>query len=417
MAYCLHTVIAYNNCRCTHMEPSPSYTESEPSSPFTPGQQPKLEATATGDLDGLCFAVKDLIDVAGWRTGCGNPDWLEHAEYASKSATVVNSLLAAGATLTGKTITDELAFSLEGNNAHYGIPLNPACPDRLPGGSSSGSASAVAQGLVDFSLGTDTGGSVRIPAAFCGVYGMRPSHGSVSLQGVMPFAPSYDCIGWFARDINILKRVAKAIMPGLNCTTEASLQLYQFTDAFHLVEPELADAMRTCMQPLGDIPSLEVFDKDQKLWLTTYQVLQGREIWIQLGESITQYGIHFGNSIAQRFKQCSVITDEEVICSQKFREYVCKHLDRLIPKNSAVILPGAPCLPLFKNDSDEQLDDFYSAALTLNSIAGHARLPQITLPAGTLNGCPVSLSLIGRRGDDFRLLNTAQSLVDHFNFS
>src|SRR5262245_14511538 len=157
-----------------------------------------VEPTRSGPLDGLRVAVKDLIDVAGHRTGCGNPRWLETHPPAVAHAVAVEVLLAAGARLVGKTITDELAFSIVGENAHYGTPLNPAAPDRVPGGSSSGSASAVACGLVDFALGTDTGGSVRVPASNCGIWGWRPTHGLVSVAGVVPFAPTLDTVGVFA---------------------------------------------------------------------------------------------------------------------------------------------------------------------------------------------------------------------------
>ena len=173
----------------------------------------RRDATGAGLLDGLTFALKDLIDVAGCRTGAGNPDWLARQSPAERSATVVEKTLAAGATLVGKTITDELAFSLEGRNVHYGSPINPACPDRMCGGSSSGSGVAVAAGLVDFAIGTDTGGSVRVPASFLGVFGFRPSHGAVSLDGVVPFAPSYDTVGWFARDAELLEKVGLVLLP------------------------------------------------------------------------------------------------------------------------------------------------------------------------------------------------------------
>ncbi len=148
-----------------------------------------LAATGEGPLSGLTFVVKDIIDVAGHRTGCGNPTWLATHPPATVHAVCVEQLLAAGGRAVGKTISDEIAFSLLGENHFYGTPLNPAAPDRIPGGSSSGSASAVACGLADFALGTDTGGSVRVPASNCGLWGLRPSHGFVSVAGVMPFAP------------------------------------------------------------------------------------------------------------------------------------------------------------------------------------------------------------------------------------
>ena len=128
-----------------------------------------LLPTGTGSLDGLCFAVKDVIDVAGCKTGCGNPTWRDSHPPAVAYGVCVEQLLRAGALCVGKTICDELAFSLLGENHFYGTPLNPQAPDRVPGGSSSGSACAVACGLVDFALGADTGGSVRVPASNCGI--------------------------------------------------------------------------------------------------------------------------------------------------------------------------------------------------------------------------------------------------------
>src|SRR5947199_6802555 len=160
----------------------------------------ELPPTGSGMLDGLCFAVKDLIDVAGWKTGCGNPTWRDSHPPAMAHAVCVEQLLRAGARCVGKTICDELAFSLLGENHFYGTPLNARAPDRVPGGSSSGSASAVAAGLCDTALGTDTGGSVRVPASFCGLYGIRPTHGRIDMSGVMPQAPRTGTTRWFARD-------------------------------------------------------------------------------------------------------------------------------------------------------------------------------------------------------------------------
>src|SRR3954465_11916524 len=171
-----------------------------------------LPPTNDGPLRGLRFAVKDLIDVAGHPTGCGNPTWLATHPPAIPSAVCVAQLLAAGAQCEGKTITDEFAFSLLGENYHYGTPLNPAAPNRVTGGSSNGSASAVACGIVDFALGTDTGGSVRVPASNCGIWGWRPSHGFISVAGVMPFSPTLDTVGVFARTAELLQRIATVLL-------------------------------------------------------------------------------------------------------------------------------------------------------------------------------------------------------------
>src|SRR5918911_522317 len=186
-----------------------------PRSAFVPHNLPKpLVGKTDGPLAGLRAAVKDMYDIAGTRTGGGNPDWLRAQAPASANAAAIEQLLDAGATIIGKTVCDEFFFSLAGVNAHYGTPLNPRAPGRLPGGSSSGSASATAAGACDFALGSDTGGSVRVPAAFCGIYGIRPTHGRVHLAGAMAMAPSFDVAGWFASGPGVFRRVGEVLLEG-----------------------------------------------------------------------------------------------------------------------------------------------------------------------------------------------------------
>src|SRR5436309_7882862 len=165
-----------------------------------------VKGTGAGPLPNLIFGAKNIYDVAGHKTGFGSPDWLATHGPATRTAPSKQILLDAGADLEGKPHTDELTYSLMGENAHYGPPINVNAPGRIPGGSSSGSAAAVAGRLVDFAVGSDTGGSVRAPASFCGIYGIRPTHGRVSLEGACPLAPSFDTYGWFARDPALLER-------------------------------------------------------------------------------------------------------------------------------------------------------------------------------------------------------------------
>src|SRR5262245_37205464 len=209
--------------------------------------------TGSGPLDGLSFAVKDLIDVAGWKTGCGNPTWRDSHPAAVMHAVCVEQLLQAGAHCFGKTISDEMAFSLLGQNHFYGTPLNPLAPERVPGGSSSGSASAVACALVDFALGTDTGGSVRVPASNCGIWGLRPSHGRISLAGVMPFAPAFDTVGVLARDAEVLARVAGVLLGDEVPDRPAVGAVHLIREAFALCD---ADVLRALQTPLGRLRHL-----------------------------------------------------------------------------------------------------------------------------------------------------------------
>src|SRR5256714_10411554 len=209
---------------------------------FVPGQQFRVEGRAGGPLAGLTFAAKDLFDVAGYPTGGGNPDWARQHPIPTRHAWAVKTLLDAGATLIGKTITDEVSLGILGENPFDGTPLNPKAPDRVPGGSSSGSASAVAQGLCDTALGTDTGGSVRVPASFCGLYGIRPTHGRLDVAGMMAQAPSSDTTGWVARDAETFVRVSAAVVWQPDPATVPT-RLIVAVDAFAFAEPEVAAAL------------------------------------------------------------------------------------------------------------------------------------------------------------------------------
>ncbi len=378
---------------------------------FVPGPLLQIAATAAGQLDGLNFAVKDLIDVAGIVTGGGNPDWQRTHEPAQRSAPVVERLLAAGASILGKTITDELAFSLEGVNEHYGTPLNTACPDRIPGGSSSGSASAVAAGLVDFALGTDTGGSVRVPASFCGLYGMRPTHNAISLDGVLPFAPSYDTVGWFARDAELLAKVGDVLLPPAKPAPIETLIIVR--DAFAIADAPVAAALRDLCARLGVTQEITVFDGAEADWFEAYRILQGTENWRELGPWITATQPRFGEAIAPRFAGTAEITDDDVARWQPLRDGIRARLRAQLGGGVAWLIPTAPCTALRKDapGAGAQIGPFYGRALTLTSIAGHAGLPQINLPVATVDGCPVGLSLVAGAGQDRALLDAARILT------
>jgi amidase len=370
---------------------------------FVPGPPVTLQPTAQGKLSGLAFAVKDLIDIAGHVTGGGNPDWLRTHAPARRSAPAVERLLAAGAALSGKTITDELAFSLEGANAYYGTPLNTACPDRIPGGSSSGSASAVAAGVVDFALGTDTGGSVRVPASFCGLFGFRPTHDAIPLTGVIPFAPSYDTIGWFARNMATLAAVGDVLLAQIGSSPIRRLIVVR--DAFALADPEVAAALRAAALMLGASEEITLLQGEENDWLECYRVLQGTEIWRELGNWITATKPVFGPAIAPRFADAAAIRDADVAHFIPLRTEFSGRLRKLLVDGTGLVIPTTPCIALRKDVPDEQIGAFYQRTLTLTSIAGHAGLPQLTLPAGQIDGCPIGLSIVAGPHLDRALLD------------
>lgn len=386
------------------------HASSSPSGAFVPGPRAQREPTGTGVLDGVRVAVKDLIDVGGTASTCGNPDWAASHAVPTQNAPCVAALLAAGARVVGKTVTDELAFSLEGENAFHGTPRNPAAPDRLPGGSSSGSAVAVASAETDLALGTDTGGSVRVPASFCGVHAMRPTHGRISLAGVLPFAESYDTVGWFARDAALL-RAAGHVLLGTRCHVETRpLRLCVAEDALALAEPEVAQALRAWAQAKGITEKRQAFVRPWCEVQEAYSVLQGLEIRAALGPWIRERWPTFGPAIAPRFAGALALDPTLEAPWRRWREEMRRELVARIGPDEAWLLPAAPGVALPLNASGEQRGAFYERALALGALAGHAGLPQIVLPLLQVEGLPVGVSFIAGPGQDESLLDLALAL-------
>ncbi len=323
----------------------------------------EVPPTGSGPLDGLRFAVKDLIDVAGMKTGCGNPSWRDAHPPAVAHAVCVEQLLRAGARCVGKTILDELAFSLLGENHFYGTPLNPAAPDRVPGGSSSGSASAVACGLVDFALGTDTGGSVRVPASNCGIYGFRPSHGFISVAGVNPFAPTFDTVGIFARDVEVLARVASVLLAWEPAAAEPPATVHLLREAFELADPEIQQALvepvRWLKAQFGDRfreISLHDIDGDEPVvdlsaWCDTYCVLQWAEIRSSLGAWIADAKPNLGPTIAASFELTTQLDRRRVAEAIARREHYYRCLQRFLGPHDLICMPTAPTPAPLKGQS------------------------------------------------------------------
>jgi len=391
----------------------------DPWGAWVPGPRATRNALCQGLLSGRTFAVKDLIDVEDVVTGGGNPDWTASHGPAPRDAETVRALRLAGAAMAGKTITDELAFSLEGENAHHGTPINPKAPDRLPGGSSSGSAVAVSAGLVDFALGTDTGGSVRVPASFCGVFGFRPTHGAVSLDGVIPFAPSYDTIGWMARDGALLERIGRVLLPGSASadasssravTAPPSPTLMLAEDAFALADPACAERVRLAASRLGASDDLCVMEGGSTDWLHAYATLQGAEIHRTLGPWMAEHRPRFGPEMAPRFAGVAMLDTADIERWTHWRAGQIARLHALLAPGVALLMPTTPGQALPKSSTPAERGAFYATSLAVNSIAGHAGLPQATVPLVTPGHAPYGLSIVGAPGSDLRLLTWVAGL-------
>lgn len=379
---------------------------------FVPGPACERAPTGSGALDGVRLAVKDLIDVQGAATGGGNPDWAaSHPTAATADAACVAALRAAGARVVGKTVTDELAFSLEGENAFHGTPRHPVQADRLPGGSSSGSVVAVAWGEADLALGTDTGGSVRVPASFCGVAAMRPSHGRVPLTGVLPFAPSYDTVGWFARDAALLCDAGRVLL-GATAGGRSPLRLCIAEDAVALADAPVREALRDWARRAGIREARQAFAGDWVTWSQAYAELQGHEIAEHLGPWIRRSRPRFGAAIGPRFEQALALDPAQRPRWQAWRAQAARRLLQQLGPDEAWLVPAAPCVALPQSADGDARAHFYARALALGSLAGHAGLPQVVLPLARAQGLPVGISFIAAPGQDERLLDLARTFSE-----
>ncbi|KAK0601916.1 hypothetical protein LWI29_028740 [Acer saccharum] len=375
-------------------------------------------------LKGLTFAVKDIFDVDGYVTGFGNPDWARTHSSATSTAPAVLAMLQGGATSIGKTVMDEMAYSITGENKHYGTPMNPYALDRVPGGSSSGSAVAVGAKLVDFSLGTDTGGSVRVPASYCGIFGFRPSHGAVSTTGVIPMAQSFDTVGWFARDPTILNRVGRVLLqlPDMHlvkpsqfiipedCFQLSSIPSDRITQILVKSVEKLFGGHMIKHAILGDyvkdkVPSLKHFiseeNKDQEYTIpslaalsSAMRLLQRYEFKNNHGEWVTTVKPDLGPGISERVWEAVRTTAEKIDVCQSMKTELRAALTDLLGDYGILVIPtvlGPP--PKLQTDA---MESFGTRNFSLLSIAGVSGFCQVSVPLGLYNNLPVAVSLLAK---------------------
>ena len=385
----------------------------DPLGAFCTHSRPVSAGSGEGPLKGLAFAVKDVFDIAGYKTGFGSPEWLATHEPATATASAVQRLLDAGARMVGKTLTDELAYSLTGENVHYGTPVNPAAPDRVPGGSSNGSASAVAGGLVDFALGTDCGGSVRLPASYCGIFGIRPTVDRVPLDGVIPFGPPFDVAGWFARDAGLLETVGRVLLG--EPASPPPRRLLRGVDVFQAVEDRVAAALEDAVARVEDAvaPAVDVSLAEGGLghWFETFRVVQGASIWSNLGGWVTETRPRLGAGAKMRLDWAAGLDSRAIAAARADHAAIRNRLDSVLDDGDVLVIPTSPRAAPLKNTPLDDIEiRFRNQAMHLLCIAGLGGLPQVSLPMATIDGLPLGLSLVGPRGADMQLLALARKL-------
>jgi len=381
---------------------------------FVPGQQFRIEGRVGGPLSGLTFAAKDLFDVAGHPTGGGNPDWARSHPIPTRHAWAVQTLLDAGADLIGKTITDEVSLGILGENPFEGTPMNPRAPGRVPGGSSAGSAAAVAARLCDTALGTDTGGSVRVPASFCGIYGIRPTHGRLDLSGMMSQAPSSDTTGWFANDAETFARVS-AVMLGEAIPDALPTRLVIATDAFALADPETAASLEPMVGRLrtlvGEVHETAMAPPGLAAWARAQRTLQPYEAWLTFQEWIDRTNPRFQFSVARNLALAPTMPASERAWASLVRQEARGRMRQLLPPGTILCLPTTPFPAPLCGQPLSVLEPLRDRITALCSHGGLTGVPQISLPGATVDGVPVGLSILGGRGSDASLVAVARAMA------
>jgi amidase len=366
----------------------------------------------------LTVAVKDLFHIANYPTTAGNPDWLKTNPIPTTTSPVVSALLDAGASVLGKTITDELAYSLNGQNIHYGTPINAKNPALLPGGSSSGSATAVAIGNADIGLGTDTGGSIRVPASYQGLFGLRPTHGVISTKNMVGLAPSFDTVGWMTRDLDTLTKVADVLLPNNIAKLPHTKIRLGYSNNLNKACAQ-QNSLNTLLAKLTCEPNIQLTELSAELSLTylqtaaeAFKTLQGAEIWLTHGQWIENQKPVFAADIATRFAWCRTITEEQKLQAVKIQLEFIDKIQHLFTQVDFLLIPttpgGAPSLTL----SDTDLVNYRNQLMSMTCIAGLAGLPQLQIPLHALSTSPMGISILGPKYHDHQLLALATTLLD-----
>jgi len=388
----------------------------DPANAFLDYGAAEAPSAPNGPLKGLTFAVKDIFDVAGYPTGGGSPVMRAESPIHTTNAPLVDSMLDAGAEFVGKTQTDELTFSMNGQNKHFPEPVNPRAAGRITGGSSSGSAAAVAAGLCDFALGSDTGGSVRAPASYCGLWGIRPTHARVGNSRAMPLAPSFDTAGYFADRPGIFAKVAPVFL-GEDARDFALTRLVRVDDAFaRLLSEREAAALKPAEEKaaalLGAPDRVTVAAEGLQDWYWTFRRLQAVEAWKEHGAWIESRDPDMTPGIRERFEFGKDLPNEERRRAEENRKRQRARVEKIVGADGVLMLPTVPAIAPKRDLAGEALQAYRERALSILCIAGLAGLPQVTMPLASLDGCPLGLSLIGPRGADLALVELAVQGLD-----
>ncbi len=365
----------------------------------------------SGSLNNLKFLVKDMCKIKNFKTSCGNPDFYNKCPPADDYAPFLKDILNQGAILKGITICDEFFYSLIGENAHYGTPINLAALGCVPGGSSSGSAAGLTTNLYDFSIGSDTGGSVRVPASFCGLFGIRPTHNRINTEGVYPMAPSFDTIGWFSKDINIFKKIASVLLNPKDKTEFSFQEFVVAEDLLELADTDTIDIFNNYISNnFPKIKKIRLSKIHKEIIADNFRILQGGEIMENVIPWILENKPKISPEINARIEMAKKITNDQIDKALNFRAKLIEEIDKSLPKGFIALFPTTPFSSPKCGQSDEQLGSCRKKLMKFTSIAGMTSRPQISMPKFRDNTGPIGISLLGWQCSDEILLENIENL-------
>ncbi len=399
------------------VSPEPPY---DPLQAFVRENHIALNGATAGPLKGLAFAIKDVWKVLGSTCGNGHPEWLRTHGPDEFTSSIVTRLLDAGADLVGKTVCDELCFSISGENWNYGSPLNPHDLRRFTGGSSSGSGAATAGGLVDFALGSDCLGSVRVPASYNGVLGMRPTYQRVPGDGEAPYCASMDVVGFMGETPDAFVRAARVMLDEDPQKTRFR-KLLIAEDCFKIVHPDVAEALKPAVKhvadTLGASENMTVSPEGLDKWVDIFRHIQGYEVWESYGGWIRKYRPRLSRGPKERLEWASTITLQQYREACALRQNIIKRLDAILPPDAVLCLPTAASVAPLRSTPLEEINATRLQSSSLLCISPLSGTPQTTLPLIKQDGVPLGLTLISRSHTDLALAELSAQLVAAFHRS